>query len=265
MSRLGLARRLGAITVSEELVVALDRSPAAWSFKAGLLAVGALALSPSSAGLSSEPQVDAQQSSGRRWIEGFEIFYKFAIAVIGTVWAIHSFGIQKDNLLVQLKTQDDSLEHQRQVSHAQFAASMISSLSEDPNTRRNLAISALSSLSPKYGVNFLHVLADSKISVPPTLIDRIEREEIEHEFSTYLADARKWQDYQIAEQAARQYVKAWSLLPQGVTVRYQSDSSAEDGATVVDGDMVVTALRAYRSGNPSVAAKLFATAFKECR
>lgn len=265
--QLGLLRRLGAVTLSVQLVSAVKRTAPRPSLNTRLVALGALTLSASTATVRRPlpPSTAPQTNSATQWLGRSDIFYKFVIAIVGTIWAIYSFGIQRQSLLVQLKTQDDSLEHQRQVSHAQFAASMISSMSDDANVRRNLALAMLTSLSPKYAVNFLHVLADSQVPVSSSVIEHLEQQEVQHEFSQYLADARKWQDYEIPEQAARQYVNAWNFLPQRVTVHYQSDPTTRDGATVVNGDVIVSAIRAYRSGNAGVAAKLFASAFTDCR
>ena len=267
-------KRHGAITLSDEALDQPDASSEAPPLAEILRRLGVVSLSTEAAQMKGRPLAIAakvptqateetgQASKKRDWLDGLDILYKVGVAAIGTVWAIHTFAVQKDNLLLQLKTQDDTFEYQRRMSQAQFAASVIPSISDDPVLRRTLAIAMLSAIAPKHAVDFSRLTTDPKASVATTDPDSLEQKELDSLFSAYLADARKCQDYQLFNQAAKQYIKAWNTLPERFVIADKEDSPRQQSESVIDGDLIDAAIESYKNGDAKAAVIQFSKAFK---
>ena len=265
-----LLKRCGAVTLSDEAIRGPKTRSRRRTLVESLKAFGVVTVSAETqigdAQLEKASAASINESPAspkkRDWIDGFEVLYKFAIAIIGTVWAVHAFGVQKDNLLLQLKAQDDSNEYQRQMSQAQFAASVVPSISDDPGVRRALAMSMLSTVAPRHAVDFSRLMAGANGPPSGGGTDMLEQRELESVFSAYLADARKCQDYQLYDQAAKRYIRTWNNLPERFVITYRTDPTQQAGETAIDGDLIDSAIRSYADGDSKTAVSRFSKAFR---
>ncbi len=271
---LGYLKRGGLVTVSDQVIRLSIGARTARSLVAHLRDFGAVTVSAQTAqsrgalkNTDSDPPSEVPQGKGgsatkeRDWIDRLDITCKLAFGVIGTIWAVHTFAAQRDSLLFQLKTQDDTLSYQRKLSQAQFAATIIPSLSEDPALRRAMAIEMLSGVSPKHAVDFARLASAPAESLRPSDLDGLEKLEFEWLFSTYLADARKCQDYELYEQAAKQYIKAWNRLPGRYSIKSRDEPGSSNAENVIDWDSMSKAIESYANNDFRRATSQFSRAF----
>jgi hypothetical protein len=205
------------------------------------------------------PSQGRQSKSKPIWLDYFDTFSRAALAVVGAWWAITSFYAQKaqneHTLQIQIDSQQRALQSQREISEAQLAANLIPYVKCADGEQKLMALLILDSTSPRSATSIANALlrceqspAAKKVAQNFALTSSLT--ELRADFLRELSGARQYRRFGLDSQAAREYEKAYNLLP--VAFKTEVDHSAASNAR-----------KALESAQFAEAAAWFDSAFKK--